>query len=101
MGRMEAAWISPGKHFVTSRPELVGALTSIEAELTERVQWFRDHNKPLEAERLQQRTRYDMEMLREMGFCHGIENYSRHLTGRPPGARPYCLLDYFPEDYLV
>ena len=101
MGRMEAAWISPGKHFVTSRPELEGALTSIEAELVERVQWFRDHNKPLEAERLQQRTRYDMEMLREMGFCHGIENYSRHLTGRPPGARPYCLLDYFPEDYLV
>ena len=101
LGRMEAAWISPAKHFVTSKPAMQGALAAIEAELTERVGWFNDHKKPLEAQRIEQRTRYDMEMLREMGFCHGIENYSRPLTGRPPGARPFCLIDYFPEDFLT
>ncbi len=77
------------------------AIQSIEAELEERLAELRQQNKLLEAQRLEQRTRYDLEMLREMGFCSGIENYSRHLTGRPPGAPPYTLLDYFPDDFLI
>jgi len=101
LSRRQRAWVYPAKHFVTTGPELERALGTIEAELKERVAWFQAKGKPLEAERIEQRARYDMEMLREMGFCHGVENYSRHLTGRPPGARPYCLLDYFPEDYLL
>ncbi|MFA5139593.1 MAG: excinuclease ABC subunit UvrB [Elusimicrobiota bacterium] len=98
---LEQAWVYPAKHFVTSPPELQRALGTIEEELQERLGQFRAAGKPLEAERLEQRTRYDMEMLRELGFCHGVENYSRHLSGRPPGARPFCLLDYMPKDYLL
>ncbi len=97
----EQCFIYPAKHYLTTRPELDRALGTIEAELQERLAYFKDRGKLLEAQRLEQRTRYDMEMLRELGFCHGVENYSRHLSGRPPGARPFCLLDYFPRDYLL
>ena len=93
--------IYPSKHFITSPPKLQEAIKDIKEELAQRVQYFRDHQKPLEAERIQQRTLYDLEMLREMGFCNGIENYSRHLVRRQPGTRPACLLDYFPEDFLI
>ncbi|MDH4198867.1 MAG: excinuclease ABC subunit UvrB [Spirochaetia bacterium] len=93
--------IYPSRHFITSPPKLEEAIKDIKEELAQRVQYFRDHQKPLEAERIQQRTLYDLEMLREMGFCNGIENYSRHLVRRKPGTRPACLLDYFPKDFLI
>lgn len=93
--------IYPAKHFITSPPKLEEAVKRIEAELIERVKTFNEQGKPLEAERIEQRTRYDLEMLREMGYCNGIENYSRHLTGRSAGEAPACLLDYFPEDFMV
>ncbi len=94
-------WVYPAKHFVTDGPERARAITAIEAEMKERVAWFTGQGKLLEAQRIEQRTRYDLEMLREIGFCHGIENYSRPLSGRPPGARPNCLIDFFPKDYLL
>lgn len=93
--------IFPASHYVTREEKMKLAIQSIEAELEERLAELRQQNKLLEAQRLEQRTRYDLEMLREMGFCSGIENYSRHLTGRPPGAPPYTLLDYFPDDFLI
>ncbi len=93
--------IYPAKHFVTSREKLDAALIDIEAEMRERVGWFREQGKMLEAQRLEQRTRYDMEMLDETGFCAGVENYARHLSRRPPGSPPWTLLDYFPDDYLM
>jgi len=93
--------IFPASHFVTSREMLDKAVISIEEELEQQLALFRGQGKLLEAQRLEQRTRYDLEMLHEMGFCQGIENYSRHLTGRPPGSRPDTLIDYFPEDFLV
>ncbi|HHX93274.1 MAG TPA: excinuclease ABC subunit UvrB [Clostridiales bacterium] len=93
--------IFPASHYVTSKENMDRALVTIEEELEERLQWFRDRGKLLEAQRLEQRTRYDLEMLRELGSCKGIENYSRHLIGNPPGATPYTLLDYFPEDFLI
>jgi excinuclease ABC subunit B len=93
--------IYPAKQFVTTRPSIERALTSIKAELRERLSELRSQGKLLEAQRLEQRTRFDMEMMREIGYCSGIENYSRHLAGRPPGSRPYCLLDYFPKDFLT
>ncbi len=93
--------IYPAKHFIISPPKLEEALAEIETELKERVEELKKAGKLLEAQRLNSRTRYDLEMLKEMGYCHGIENYSRVLSRRPSGARPYCLLDYFPEDYLV
>ena len=99
--KLEREWIYPAKHFITPGEQLQSALTAIEAELQERLKFFKDNGKLLEAQRLEQRTRYDMEMLEQMGFCHGIENYSRHLSGRPAGERPFCLLDFFPKDYLV
>jgi len=89
--------VYPAKHFVTSSDRLVGAIQSIRDELAGRVKELVSQNKDLEAKRLESRTRYDLEMLREMGYCAGIENYSRHLSGRAPGSRPYCLLDYFPH----
>lgn len=97
----ERVFVYPARHFVTSPPTLERAVVDIERELTDRLSALRGEGKLLEAQRLEQRTRYDLEMLREMGFCHGIENYSRHLSGRKPGERPACLLDYFPEDYLT
>ncbi len=93
--------VYPAKHFIVSTEYLDRALREIEEEMKERVAHFRKRGKLVEAQRLESRTRYDMEMLREMGFCHGIENYSRILSQRPPGSRPFCLLDYFPEDFLV
>ena len=92
--------IYPATHFVTNSPAVERAVVEIQRELDERCAWFDDHGKVLEAHRLRQRTLYDMEMLREMGFCNGIENYSRILLGKPPGATPNCLLDYFPDDFL-
>ncbi len=93
--------VYPATHFVTSGPAVERALIEIKRELDERCAWFDEHDKVLESHRLRQRTHYDMEMLREMGFCNGIENYSRILLGKQPGATPNCLLDFFPDDYLV
>jgi excinuclease ABC subunit B len=92
--------IYPATHFVTDSPAVERALVEIRRELDERCAWFEEHGKILEAHRIRQRTLYDMEMLREMGFCNGIENYSRILLGKEPGATPNCLLDYFPDDFL-
>lgn len=93
--------IYPAKHFVTKPDRIKSAMQSIEGELKERLTELRGQNKLLEAQRLESRTKYDMEMLQEIGYCNGVENYSRHLSGRPPGSRPYCLIDYFPEDFLT
>ena len=93
--------IYPARHFVTQRPTVERAVKLIRAELAERLQQLREAGKLLEAQRLDSRTNFDIEMLLEVGMCAGIENYSRHLTGRRPGERPACLLDYFPEDFLV
>ncbi|MED1205487.1 excinuclease ABC subunit UvrB [Heyndrickxia acidicola] len=93
--------IFPASHFVTREEKMRIAIENIEKELEEQLTKMRDNNKILEAQRLEQRTRYDLEMMREMGFCSGIENYSRHLTLRPPGSTPYTLLDYFPKDFLL
>jgi len=92
--------IYPATHFVTDSPAVERALVEIQRELDERCAWFEEQGKILEAHRIRQRTLYDMEMLREMGFCNGIENYSRILLGKEPGATPNCLLDYFPDDFL-
>jgi excinuclease ABC subunit B len=100
-GLLDAVTIWPGSHYVVPEGEIERALATIEAELAERLAWFRREGKLLEAQRLEQRTRFDLEMIREIGFCSGIENYSRHLTGRAPGAAPPTLLDYFPADALV
>ena len=93
--------VFPATHYVTAPEYLETAIANIEAEMTERVAWFEANQRLIEAQRLRERVRYDMEMLREIGFCSGVENYSRHLTGRPPGASPYTLMDYFPEDFLI
>ncbi|HEX4048400.1 MAG TPA: excinuclease ABC subunit UvrB, partial [Elusimicrobiota bacterium] len=98
---LKSEWIYPAKHFVTGGPERERALGAIEEELRERIAFFKSRGKLLEAQRIEQRTRYDMEMLHEVGFCHGIENYSRPLSGRAPGERPNCLIDFFPKDYLL
>ena len=93
--------IYPASHYVTSKENMEKALVTIDEELKERIQWFQDRGKLLEAQRIEQRTRYDMEMLREIGTCKGIENYSRHINGLPAGTRPYTLIDYFPDDFLL
>ena len=98
---LERISIYPAKHFVTTQEVIHRAVDEIRAELVERLQWFRDEGKLLEAQRLEQRTNYDIEMLLEVGYCNGIENYSRILDGRKPGERPHTLLDFFPEDFLV
>jgi excinuclease ABC subunit B len=99
--RLEYLAIYPATHYATDRDEIQRALISIQAELTEQLGLLESQGKMLEAHRLRSRTEYDMEMLREMGFCNGIENYSRHLDGRAPGTPPHSLLDYFPDDYLI
>jgi len=99
--RLERIALYPNSHWITPRPRLERALEAIEEELEERIEYFLGQGKELEAKRLEQRTRFDMEMLREFGYCHGIENYSRHLSGRAPGEPPSCLIDYFPDDYLL
>ncbi|MDD3050925.1 MAG: excinuclease ABC subunit UvrB [Candidatus Cloacimonetes bacterium] len=93
--------IYPANHFITTEENLQKAVKSIEAELLERIRYFDKHNKYVEAQRIEQRTRFDLEMLKEIGHCSGIENYSRHLTGAKAGEPPYCLLDYFPQDFLM
>ena len=93
--------IYPASHYVTSKDKIEHAAETIYEELKERVQWFQDRGKLIEAQRIEQRTRYDVEMLREVGTCKGIENYSRHITGLPPGSRPYTLIDYIPDDFLI
>ena len=95
------AAIYPASHYIVSRDKMQLALAEIERELNERLEYFRSQGKLLEAQRIEQRTRYDMEMLQEIGFCSGIENYSRILSGRAPGSSPYTLLDYFPDDFLL
>ncbi len=101
MGEREHVAIFPASHFVTREEKMKIAIGNIEKELEERLEEMRENGKLLEAQRLEQRTRYDLEMMREMGFCSGIENYSRHLTLRPAGSTPYTLLDYFPDDFLM
>jgi excinuclease ABC subunit B len=91
----------PAKQFVTPADKLNRALRTIREELEERIKELESQNKLLEAQRLRMRTEYDLEMLQEMGFCNGIENYSRHLSGRPPGSKPYTIIDFFPKDFLV
>ena len=93
--------IFPAKQFVTPHDKLRVAMSGIKEEMHERIIWFEKHGKLLEAQRIKMRTEYDLEMMQEMGFCSGIENYSRHLSGRPPGSRPYTLLDFFPKDFLL
>ncbi len=93
--------IYPAKHFITTEDSIEKAIESIEKELEEQVRYFNKHNKLVEAQRIEQRTRFDIDMLREVGYCSGIENYSRHLTGVPRGTPPFCLMDYFPQDYLL
>ena len=100
-GKRDHIAIFPASHYVTSPENMERALKTIDEELEERVQWFKDRGKLLEAQRIEQRTRYDLEMLREVGTCKGIENYSRHLNALPAGTRPYTLIDYFPEDFLI
>src|SRR5690625_5119647 len=101
IGDREHVAIFPASHFVTREEKMKIAIQNIEKELEERLKELRDENKLLEAQRLEQRTKYDVEMMKEMGFCSGIENYSRHLTLREPGSTPYTLLDFFPDDFLV
>ncbi|HKF17943.1 MAG TPA: excinuclease ABC subunit UvrB [Candidatus Dormibacteraeota bacterium] len=101
LGRRDELKIFPASHYITPREKLELALRDIEVELEERVQWFEEHSRLLEAQRLRQRTMFDLEMLRETGTCAGVENYSRHLTRRQPGEAPYTLLDFLPEDALV
>ncbi|NYE57337.1 excinuclease ABC subunit UvrB [Carboxydothermus ferrireducens] len=101
IGELKHVAIFPASHFATSKEKLERAIKSIEEELEERLRYFEERGKLLEAQRLKQRTLYDIEMLREVGYTKGIENYSRHLTGRKPGEPPYTLIDYFPKDFLM
>ncbi|HER23731.1 MAG TPA: excinuclease ABC subunit UvrB [Candidatus Atribacteria bacterium] len=99
--RKDELIVYPAKHFVTTKDKLEKAFFSIEEELRERLEYFKKEGKLLEAQRLEQRTRYDLEMLKEVGYCSGIENYSRHISGRKSGEPPYTLLDYFPADFMI
>ncbi|HBH97900.1 MAG TPA: excinuclease ABC subunit B [Candidatus Omnitrophica bacterium] len=101
IAELEQVAVYPAKHFVTTKDRIARAVDVIAQELVECVRDLKVAGKLLEAQRLDSRTRYDIEMLKELGFCHGVENYSRHLSGRPPGSRPYCLIDYFPKDFLT
>ena len=93
--------IFPAKHYITPDEKLRRAVIAIEEELEDRLKYFKDNGKLLEAQRIEQRTRYDLDMLREVGYCNGVENYSRHLAGREPGSTPWCLLDFFPDDWMM
>ncbi len=101
LGDQDYAFVYPARQFVAEKEKLQQAMLAIENELAERLNVLRAEDKLVEARRLEERTRYDLEMMKELGYCSGIENYSRHLSGRETGEKPYCLLDYFPEDYLV
>ena len=98
---LEYVTFYPSKQFVTPRAKMKKAILSIREELSDRIAEFEKEGKLLEAQRIKMRTEYDLEMMEEMGFCSGIENYSRHISGRPPGSKPYTLLDFFPDDYLL
>lgn len=93
--------IMPASHYVTTSDKMAQAMVNIEAEMEEQVKYFKENDQLIEAQRIEQRTRYDLEMMQEIGFCQGIENYSRHISGREAGSPPYTLLDYFPDDYLM
>lgn len=93
--------ISPASHYVTTKEKMERAIVTIEQEKEERVKYFKENNKLIEAQRIEERTNFDIEMMKETGFCSGIENYSRHISGRAPGSRPYTLFDYFPDDFLL
>ena len=101
LGERNHIAVFPASHYATSTQKMVKALDGIEEEMKERVEYFKDNDKLIEAQRIEQRTNYDMEMMREVGFCNGIENYSRHISGREPGSAPYTLMDYFPDDFLL
>ena len=101
IGIRKHALIGPNSHYATSENKLKSAISTIEAELEERVKYFKDNNKLIEAQRIEERTNFDIEMLIETGFCQGIENYSRHISGRKPGSAPYTLFDYFPDDFIL
>ncbi len=101
LDRLEKTVIFPASHYVSERENLLRAISDIREELRQRLNWFYKNNKLVEAQRLEQRTMLDLEMLEELGYCNGIENYSRHLDGRAPGTPPACLLDYFPKDFLL
>ncbi len=101
LGDLSHVAIYPASHYVVAPEKMEAALVEIEREMEERVQYFTEQGKLIEAQRIEQRTRYDMEMMREVGFCSGIENYSRVISGRPAGSTPYTLLDYFPDDFLL
>ena len=101
IGLREHCVIFPASHYVTTREKMERAISGIEAELEQRVAYFESQNKLVEAQRIEQRTKYDIEMMREVGFCSGIENYSRHISGREPGSAPFTLMDYFPDDFLL
>lgn len=101
LAALEQVRIFPNSHYVTPQERMEQAFQAIEAELKERIAYFRERNKLIEAQRIEERTRFDLEMMRELGYCHGIENYSRHLTGRRPGEPPPTLLEYFPRDFLL
>ena len=101
IGAREHIMIFPNSHYVTSKDKLERALVTIEEEMEERVKYFTENKKLIEAQRIEERTNFDIEMLKETGFCQGIENYSRHISGREPGSPPYTLFDYFPDDFLI
>ena len=101
IGKREHVMVYPNSHYVTSKDKLEHALVTIEEELEEQVKYFNDNKKLIEAQRIEERTNFDIEMLKETGFCQGIENYSRHISGREPGSAPYTLFDYFPDDFLL
>lgn len=101
VSKISHAYIYPASHYATTSEKIEKAIVSIEKELEERIKEFESENKLLEAQRIEQRTKYDIEMLREIGFCSGIENYSAHLSQRPRGSRPYTLIDYFPKDFIL
>ncbi len=101
LGTVSHAPIYPASHYIVPRDKLLKAIGEIKEELNERIAYFKSQDKLIEAQRIEQRTNYDIEMLQEIGFCSGIENYSRMMSDRKPGQRPYCLLDYFPDDFLV
>lgn len=101
VGYRQHAVISPASHYVTTGDKMGIAIAAIEDELEEQIKYFKDNNLLIEAQRIEERTRYDIEMMREIGFCQGIENYSRHISGRKTGSAPYTLLDYFPENFLM
>ena len=101
IGTREHIAVFPASHYATTRPKMQKAMVTIEKELEERLEQLKMEGKLLEAQRLEQRTRYDLEMMSEIGFCQGIENYSRHISGREPGSSPFTLMDYFPDDYLL